>query len=819
MAVKELKTRFKLEGEQQFKKAMSDSAAAVKVLNSEEKLAEAQFHATGDAQTYAAEKSRILKEQIKQQESAVKAAEDAVKKLTEQGVQPNAREMQQWQTKLNNARTNLANMQTKLNNVETELGEQKTAVKDAKDETKNYNDEMGKVAQGVNLQNTITAIDNLKGHIENVVKKATQAARAMWEMGADSGKWADDLITTASQLNVGVEELQGWQYASKFIDTEVGTISAAMARLVNPSKAATEQLNQLGVALTGPDGKAKTRNDLFWDTVEAITALGDAEKQESAAQALFGKKFSDLNPLIQAGRDKWNEYIKEAQDAGYILSNDQVMALGGVDDTIQKMNQSLESLKNTVMSDLSPAFESIGKLITDTTDKLLAWAKSDEGKAALEALGTAITDVITALTGEIDFKKVVDDAAKAVSSLGKGFKWISDNKELVAGAITSVAGAYAALSVSKEVLLFMQLLKATPLSKLGALFGGGAAKAGADAASAAAPAVAAGAKAFLPAAIKVLGPVAAFAYGMKPAATADDDLDVMFDENGNPTRAFKEQRALEGKLNGQLMVLPGSESEEQRAERQKKNLEELKQKADDAKTAARELFQELSGKYGVGQNGATGEWELVNSDNSQEAKDGIALLNQLYEAAEKAEKNYKSAALRAGDGMAEGFNEKSEDVAAAANAVGENASVAFANGINARAGEARRAAETLAEQVTAIMREALQIHSPSRVFEQMGEFTGAGFALGIERSVADVNRAAGRMVGAVSGAARITPAGYSGGGWSVSSPAGRTGLSGAAGAFPEKVQVTVMVDKDVLAETTVPLVDAKMGARLNAVRR
>ena len=47
MPTREIKTRFKLEGEQAYKRAMTDAANAIKVLNSEEKLAKAQFEATG----------------------------------------------------------------------------------------------------------------------------------------------------------------------------------------------------------------------------------------------------------------------------------------------------------------------------------------------------------------------------------------------------------------------------------------------------------------------------------------------------------------------------------------------------------------------------------------------------------------------------------------------------------------------------------------------------------------------------------------------------------------------------------------------------
>ena len=109
MAEREIKTRVVLEGEQQFRQAMTNSANAVKALNAEEKAAEAQFKATGDAQALNAEKSRILNEKLEEQKKAVEAAQKAVKQLTEQGFEKNSRVMQQWRTKLANAQTALAN--------------------------------------------------------------------------------------------------------------------------------------------------------------------------------------------------------------------------------------------------------------------------------------------------------------------------------------------------------------------------------------------------------------------------------------------------------------------------------------------------------------------------------------------------------------------------------------------------------------------------------------------------------------------------------------------------------------------------------------
>ena len=64
MANREIKTKLTLDGERQFKQAMSEAADALKTLDAEQKLAKAQFEATGDAETYATERTRILKEQI-----------------------------------------------------------------------------------------------------------------------------------------------------------------------------------------------------------------------------------------------------------------------------------------------------------------------------------------------------------------------------------------------------------------------------------------------------------------------------------------------------------------------------------------------------------------------------------------------------------------------------------------------------------------------------------------------------------------------------------------------------------------------------------
>ena len=202
-------------------------------------------------------------------------------------------------------------------------------------------------------------------------------------------------------------------------------------------------------------------------------------------------------------------------------------------------------------------------------------------------------------------------------------------------------------------------------------------------------------------------------------------------------------------------------------------------------------------------------------------------------------KDWEQLGLDAGSGLAGGLDAGKEEVTEAGTALGQsaadaamaaldehspskvmetiggNAAIGLANGIYDRGDEAIRAAQWLADSVTNIVQSALEIHSPSRVFERLGAFTGEGFASGIEHSAEAVSRAVGTMIGATTRRPATSFAGVPvslGGG-----SAGRAGgiAAGAAGT----VHVTMVLDDEVLGDVMAPIVNDKIGAKINATRR
>lgn len=492
MPTRDIKTRLVLEGEQKYRKEMKDAAEAIKTLNSEQKLADAQFKRTGDTQEHAAKSAEILRKKIEEQQKAVAAAEAAIRDMTANGVQPSSQQMQTWQRKLNDAKTRLVNLETQLDKTEEELNQQGEAFKETGEEAETYDSTLESIDQGVKFQNTIAAIDNVREHIAAVIKATAQAAKAMWDWEADAGKWADELATTASQMGVDVETLQSWQYASRFIDTDVESIIGAQDKLVKnmgkTSDEVTSMFAALGVKIRedGPQAALRDGQAVFWDVIDALREMGDTTEAELISQTLLGRSYRELKPLIEAGSEAYLAMAEEGREVG-VVSAKNVEALGALDDANQRLQASLDKTKYDLLAKLAPTFETVADAMATAVSAFNDFLQTEEGQAALDGLNDALSGIITSIVGENGegFTKIVEGAKAAIEGLTAGLNWIGENGEWVARAFEALGLAWAGLTISKNVLMFLQLMKAIPwhsvgsaAGKLAGAAGGGTAAAG-----------------------------------------------------------------------------------------------------------------------------------------------------------------------------------------------------------------------------------------------------------------------------------------------------------------------------------------------------
>ena len=477
-------------GVAQFKQSINQSKQAIKTLDAQLALSEKQFKATGDAESYMAEKSELLKSKLEQQKSIAENAEKALKDMAEKGADRSSKAYQDLYQQMLKAKGAMLDTETEMKGVETAGDEAAKGVKD-------MNEELAKVGDGVSWQNINSSLDRIGDGMDRLIAKAWALGEAIVRSSLGAGSWADELKTTAAQMSsaeytVTPEELQRMRKTAALIDTDVETIVNARSKLLkglgNQNKGTMEALAFLGI-----DPSTMSEMDVFWKAGEKIlTQLDDDAEQEAKATAIFGKSWKDLIPLFQAGREEYEQTMASWS----VVEDEQVDNLGKMDDQYQKLTAEWETFQNEILSAFSGPMTAGMEKLTEFVKQLNDYLDTPEGKEMLAQMGETITQLIEDLTN-VDPEAIVNGLKTVVDGITDGMKWISENKDAVVTAVEAFIAVWAGVKTASGITTMLELingikwLKANPNISIPGVGSGAGASAG-DAATPGAGAAAAG---------------------------------------------------------------------------------------------------------------------------------------------------------------------------------------------------------------------------------------------------------------------------------------------------------------------------------------
>lgn len=782
MATRDIKTRFVLEGEQKFRSTMKQSAQAIKVLNSEQKLAAAQFKQSGDAEKYAAKQTEILKAKIEEQKAAVAAAEEAIRHLTENGVEQNSAKMQQWKIKLNEAQSALVKMETDLANVGAESA-------DAANQTDELGDSLASLDKKASIDAVVKGVDKLTDGIGNALNKVKELATGLVDELKKAASWADDLTTQAMIFGYDRETLQRMQHAAKLVDTDVETIVSARQKLEKAMSSDSEDtlqaFAQLGIH-TQRYGKYRDWEEVFWEAGDALLHMTDGLDATSAASAeivrdntamaIFGKSWRELIPLFTAGRAGY----QAAMDSAAVVSDEDIDKLTQLDDALVELQNEFEVLKTTVLAQLAPTLTELAGALERVFEEFNKYLQSEEGQAKLKELGEAVKGFFTELSN-VDLTSAIETVRGAIDGIIEAMEWLKENGNTVIDIIKGLGIAWLGVKVAEGGAAVLQLV-----TGLKGLFGSGAAGAAGAAGAGAAKGIRSGI--FAGAGAKLAGTSAHLANAANtigPYAGAAVMGAMVIGDKTEFGRTLRDGGTLDDALKNSAKAFENWQREVEQ----------------NAKTFAEDWANVFSGgkssepEKPAPTPGATKEeMEAALADELA----GLSPIQLKLKMQAMPEKPAGTESFWTNGGPVEVLKEEAEKDSPALDEsmsiIGGNAAAGLAAGIDERADEVINAAKRLGGAVTSAFQQVLMVHSPSRVMEEIGEFVGLGFAQGINNEMDTVTRAAERMAGA----AIISPG------------SGRGG---------NMVDVTLMIGPDRLAEILVPLVNDGLGEEIGLARR
>ena len=424
-----------IEGEKEFKQAISAINKDMAVLGSEMGKVTAQFGSNADSMEALTAKSEVYNKLIDEQKKKIDTLKAALENSAKEFGENDTR-TKNWQIALNKAEAELAKTENslkettdKINNFGKESEQSGKEIEEAGKKAKSSGDDAQKGESGWSkLGSGLAEVGKIAGAAITALGAAAAAAgSALVGMSVSGAAYADDILTMSTQTGIATDELQKFKYASELIDVSTETLTKSMAKQIKSmsavqagSKNMTEAYDKLGVKVTNTDGSLRDGQEVYWEVIDALGKMENETERDAIAMQLLGKSAQELNPLIEAGSARLKELGAEAEAAGYVLSEDTLNAFGAFDDQLQKLKVGSEGAKNALGTLLLPALTT---LAGDGVDLLGEFTNGiNNANGDIEKMVDVVANTLNGVVSKIIeyLPKLIDTGMQIISTLGQG---------------------------------------------------------------------------------------------------------------------------------------------------------------------------------------------------------------------------------------------------------------------------------------------------------------------------------------------------------------------------------------------------------------
>ena len=409
-----------IEGEREFKKALSEINDTMKTLGTEMKVVASEFDANDKSVKALGSRYNVMSAEVDAQRKKVDTLSDALAAASAEFGE-NDKRTQNWQRQLNLATAELNKMEDGLDDLKDQLDDAKmpsARFGEAIDGVKEKFSDMMKWPKrvGNELKTLATPFTKLGSTALSLGKNLASAAKSAAGFtlkglktaavaggaalaglataaisAANNVASAGDQIDKESQkLNMSREAYQEWSYVLSQNGADIAQLGSGMEALVDKMKAAGEgseevsgMFGELGISMDAV--KSATPEEAFEMVVQGLQGMTDETRKAQIAQELLGGSGAELMPLLNSTAEATDKLKQEAHDLGLVMSDDAVDAAVKYTDSMDKMKRVGTALFQNITAELLPGFTMIA-------DGFVGLATGQEG--ATDQIKAGISDIV-----------------------------------------------------------------------------------------------------------------------------------------------------------------------------------------------------------------------------------------------------------------------------------------------------------------------------------------------------------------------------------------------------------------------------------------
>lgn len=245
---------------------------------------------------------------------------------------------------------------------------------------------------------------------------------------------ADHLNDLSKATGIAVETLGGIGFAASQAGTDLdgvaaslGKLNLAIAKAGSGDKTVAGVFESMGVAIRDAEGRMRTADQVFADVATKFAGYADGPNKAALANALFGKSYQAILPLLADGGQALQQNIAYYERfAG--VTTETALAADQFNDTLGKLSLISGSFGRKLAADLLPTLQAIADEMLRAKEAGGQFAVAGELLAeafkAVTVLGANVLFVLTSIGREMG--AIGAQAAAAVRGDWAGFDAISE---------------------------------------------------------------------------------------------------------------------------------------------------------------------------------------------------------------------------------------------------------------------------------------------------------------------------------------------------------------------------------------------------------
>ena len=292
----QIKTSIELTGEKEYRDACSSINTSLREINSEMKLATAEFANNASSSEALTRKQEVLQKQLAEQAKKAEAAEAALRKMREAGIDPTDTAFQKMQTNLNNTKAEMLKTEQQINGITESLNKTTPASEQFTAAAANIDKQLGLLASEMKLvsaeyEDNAGSAEALKAKLSVLQKtyseqekKVQSLEKALNAAKSEYGENSDEAMELEKRLNECKAEMKSTGTQVKKTSDALDSSSGSWAKF---GEAAGKAGKAIGAACAAMGAKIAAAGEAFFglakETREARENMGKLETSFTTA--------------------------------------------------------------------------------------------------------------------------------------------------------------------------------------------------------------------------------------------------------------------------------------------------------------------------------------------------------------------------------------------------------------------------------------------------------------------------------------------------------------------------------------------------------